>query len=107
MDDEVEIRHTLDGRAWCVVVEAPTMAAAEIPAALLRSAGIPVFFFRESVGLVIPLTFGAFGVKFAVPEEDYGKALALLRDDADDDDPGDDDPDHGPPPRVGKLYGSS
>ena len=75
-----------DRKLWYVVAHAADMATAEIPAGLLRHAGIPVYLFREAVGSsAIPLTVGLLGgVDVAVPEEHYDEAAALLESDASD-----------------------
>jgi hypothetical protein len=101
-NNDAIIKRGPNGEPWYVVARASTMLNAEIVAGLLRNAGIPVLLFREAAGSsAIPLTIGAFGVvEIAVPEAHYGEALALLRDDDDDD--GSDFP-----PAVGKLFGNS
>lgn len=64
---------------WTIVAHAPDLATAEIPAGLLRSAGIPVFLFREAAGSAIPVTVGLLGgVDVAVPEAYYQEAKAIL-----------------------------
>jgi len=75
-----------DRKTWYVVAYAPDMVVAEIPAGLLRSAGIPVFLFREAAGSsAIPLTVGLLaGVEIAVPEAYYEEAIALLDEEEDD-----------------------
>ncbi len=76
-----------DRKLWYIVAHAPDMATAEIPAGLLRSAGIPVYLFREAIGSsAIPLSVGLLGgVDVAVPESYYDEASALLeRDESDD-----------------------
>jgi hypothetical protein len=75
-----------DRQTWYVVARAADLVAAEIPAGLLRSAGIPVFLFREAAGSsALPLTVGLLGgVDVAVPEAYYAEASALLDPDADD-----------------------
>jgi hypothetical protein len=75
-----------DRKTWYVVAYAVDMVVAEIPAGLLRSAGIPVFLFREAAGSsAIPLTVGLLaGVEVAVPEEYYEEAVALLDDEEDE-----------------------
>ncbi len=88
-----------DQELWYVVAHAMDMTSAAIPAGLLRSAGIPVYLFREAVGSAIPVTFGKMGgVDVAVPEAYYAEAVVLLEDDGenfdelpspDDDDVGD------------------
>jgi hypothetical protein len=72
-----------DRKIWCVVAHAVSMTDAEIPAGLLRTAGIPVFLFREAVGSsAIPVFFGLLGgVEVAVPEAYYEEAMALLDED--------------------------
>ncbi len=72
-----------DQKTWYVVAHTADLASAAIPAGLLRSAGIPVFLFREAVGSsAIPLSVGLLGgVDVAVPEAYYLEAAALLDDD--------------------------
>jgi len=68
-----------DDRAWYIVAEAMGMTEAEIVAGLLRSAGIPVYLFREALGTAMPVTVGLFGgVQVAVPEAFYAEAMTLL-----------------------------
>jgi hypothetical protein len=67
-----------DKKNWYVVAQAMGMTDAEIPAGLLRSAGIPVFLFREAVSTVLPVMPGFGGVQVAVPEAYYLEARALL-----------------------------
>ena len=68
-----------DNAIWYVVVRASDIANAEIPAGLLRSAGIPVYLFREAGGSVIRVSVGLLGtVDVAVPEAYYEEAKALL-----------------------------
>jgi len=75
-----------DRKTWYVVAYAADMVVAEIPAGLLRTAGIPVFLFREAAASsAIPLTVGMLaGVEIAVPEQYYEEAVALLDEDEDD-----------------------
>lgn len=74
-----------DQRLWYVVAHAIDMTSAAIPAGLLRSAGIPVYLFREAVGSAIPVTVGKMGgVDVAVPEAYYAEAVTLLEQDDDD-----------------------
>ena len=93
MSDEKKLpikkRRGPDQALWYVVAHAVDMASAAIPAGLLRSAGIPVFLFREAAGQsAIPLSVGLLGgVDVAVPEAYYDEALALLE--ADDDEAAD------------------
>jgi len=76
------IRRGPDRKPWYVVGHATSMAQAEIPAGLLRSAGIPVYLFREAGSTAIPLTVGLLGsIDIAVPEAYYADALALLETD--------------------------
>ncbi len=80
-----------DRQDWYVVAHATNLTVAEIPAGLLRSAGIPVYLFREAIGSsALPLTVGALaGVDIAVPEAYYREAKALLdEEDSDDGDEG-------------------
>lgn len=74
-----------DNAQWYVVAHAVGMTQAEIPAGLLRTAGIPVYLFREALGSsAIPVSFGKLGgVQIAVPEAFYAEALALLEGDDD------------------------
>lgn len=75
-----------DNATWYVVAHTTDMANAEIPAGLLRSAGIPVYLFREAGGSVIPVSVGLLGgVDVAVPEAYYDEAKALLEADVEDD----------------------
>ncbi|MBI5960830.1 MAG: DUF2007 domain-containing protein, partial [Chloroflexi bacterium] len=69
-----------DRKTWYVVAFAVDMVTAEIPAGLLRSAGIPVFLFREAAGSsAIPVSVGLLGgVDVGVPEAYYDEALALI-----------------------------
>ncbi len=74
-----------DQKLWYVVAHASDMTTAAIPAGLLRSAGIPVYLFREAVGSAIPVTVGKMGgVDVAVPEAYYAEAMSLLESDVDD-----------------------
>jgi len=87
-----------DNAIWYVVARATDMANAAIPAGLLRSAGIPVYLFREAGGSVIPVSVGLLGgVDVAVPEAYYTEAKALLEADVenglDELPPADDTPD--------------
>ena len=72
-----------DQQDWYVVAHAVSLTVAEIPAGLLRSAGIPVYLFREAVSSsAIPLTIGPLsGVDVAVPEAYYREAKTLLGED--------------------------
>ena len=82
-DDAREIiRRSPDQRVWIVVAHAFALSDAEIPAGLLRSAGIPVYLDREAASAALGGIFG--GVKIAVPEEFYAEAEALLRVEPDD-----------------------
>jgi hypothetical protein len=85
-ENAVEKRQGPDQKTWYVVAYAVSMTDAEIPAGLLRSAGIPVFLFREAAGSsAIPVSVGLLGgVRVAVPEAYYAEAMALL--DFEDDD---------------------
>jgi hypothetical protein len=69
-----------DRKTWYVVAHAVDMTTAEIPAGLLRGAGIPVFLFREAAGSsAIPVSVGLLGgVDVAVPEAYFAEAMALL-----------------------------
>ncbi|HML24071.1 MAG TPA: DUF2007 domain-containing protein [Aggregatilinea sp.] len=94
-DDKALIRRGPDQRPWYIVAHATSMVQAEIPAGLLRSAGIPVFLFREAASTAIPVSFGLLGnIDIAVPEDYYADAMALLEEgDVEPDDellPGDD-----------------
>jgi len=84
MNDHTDaiIKRTQDGQTWYVVATALGMMEAEIIAGSLRTAGIPVYLFREAAGAVpIPLSYGLGGVEVAVPEAYYEEALALLEPD--------------------------
>lgn len=70
------VRRAPDQRTWYVVATAFSLTDAEIPAGLLRSAGIPVYLAREAASAVMGGIFG--GVQVAVPEAYYAEALALL-----------------------------
>lgn len=73
-----------DDRVWYVVAEAQGMTEAEIVGGLLRTAGIPVYFFREALGTALPVSVGLVGgVQVAVPEQYYDEAMALLESDED------------------------
>ncbi len=76
----IKKRRGPDQKIWYVVAHAVDMTTASIPAGLLRSAGIPVFLFREAAGQsALPLSVGLLGgVDVAVPEAFYAEALALL-----------------------------
>lgn len=84
MDDqpgnrEIIKRRGPDDRMWYIVAEAMGMTEAEIVGGLLRTAGIPVYFFREALGTAMPVSVGLVGgVQVAVPESFYGEAMALL-----------------------------
>jgi len=84
MDDPSENREIIkrrgpDDRTWYVVAEPMGMTEAEIIGGLLRTAGIPVYLFREALGTAMPLSVGLVGgVQVAVPESFYGEAMALL-----------------------------
>jgi hypothetical protein len=79
-DDNALIKRGPHGTVWYVVAHASDMAGAAIPAGLLRSAGMPVFLFREAINSVLPLmSFG--GVDIAVPEAYYVEAMGLLESD--------------------------
>jgi hypothetical protein len=82
----IEKRRGPDQKPWYIVAHATGMVAAEIPAGLLRSAGIPVYLFREAAGSsAIPISVGLLGgVDVGVPEAYYEEARALL--DSDDSD---------------------
>jgi hypothetical protein len=75
-----------DRKTWYVVAHAVDMTTAEIPAGLLRSAGIPVYLFREAAGSsAIPVSVGLLGgVDVAVPEAYFAEAMALLDEGSDD-----------------------
>jgi hypothetical protein len=99
MDDNRIIKwNGPDRHTWYIVAHATDLAAAEIPAGLLRSASIPVVLLREAAGSsAIPVTFGLLGgVDIAVPEDYYEEAKALLDPDRDEPlnelPPGDDPP---------------
>ncbi len=87
MSDEqrhpIKKRRGPDQKLWYVVAHAVDMTSASIPAGLLRSAGIPVFLFREAAGQsALPLSVGLLGgVDVAVPQAFYAEALALLEED--------------------------
>lgn len=80
------IRRGPDQALWYVVAHAVDMTTAAIPAGLLKTAGIPVYLFREAAGSsAIPLSVGKLGgVEIAVPAAYYAEALALLEPDPDD-----------------------
>ncbi len=82
-ENAISQRRGPDRKMWYIVAHATDLTSAEIPAGLLRSAGIPVFLFREAIGSsAMPLTVGKLGgVDIAVPENDYAEAMALLGDD--------------------------
>ena len=74
-----------DDRIWYIVAEAQGMTEAEIVGGLLRTAGIPVYFFREALGTAMPVSVGLVGgVQVAVPESYYAEAMALLEGDMDE-----------------------
>jgi hypothetical protein len=75
-----------DRQDWYVVAHATNLTVAEIPAGLLRSAGIPVYLFREAISSsALPLTLGPLaGVDIAVPEAYYREAKTLLEEDDSD-----------------------
>jgi hypothetical protein len=83
MDTNAIIRKGPGRQDWYVVAHAVDLTVAEIPAGLLRSAGIPVYLFREAVSSsALPLTIGPLaGVDIAVPKAYYEEAKALLEDD--------------------------
>lgn len=86
MDENTQIvkRRGPDDRMWFIVAEAMGVTDAEIVAGLLRSAGIPVYLFREALGTAMPLTVGLVGgVQVGVPEAYYAEAKALLESDQD------------------------
>ncbi|MEP0763594.1 MAG: DUF2007 domain-containing protein [Chloroflexota bacterium] len=99
MDDNPQAlikRRGPDQHTWYVVARTADLAAAAIPAGLLRSAAIPVFLFHEALGTsAIPLSVGLLGgVDVAVPEAYYLEARALLDEAAgflDELEPGDED----------------
>lgn len=79
MSQEEHIRRSLDNRPWYVVATAPGEAVAAIIAGRLKTAGIPVWIYRESAGAAIGLSVGPLGtVEVLVPEDYYEEALALL-----------------------------
>lgn len=83
-DRQVIKRRGPDDRTWYIVAEAQGMTEAEIIGGLLRTAGIPVYFFREALGTAMPVSVGLVGgVQVAVPESFYGEAMALLEDEQD------------------------
>jgi hypothetical protein len=86
MDDKKVIKwRGPDRKTWYIVAHATDLAAAEIPAGLLRSANIPLVMIREAASSAIPLTVGLLGgVDIAVPEKYYEEAQALLDPDRDD-----------------------
>ncbi len=68
-----------DERNWFVVATASGEAEASIYVGLLKSAGIPVWVYRESAGAAIGLGVGILGTVFIMtPEEFHEDALALL-----------------------------
>lgn len=94
-NDQALTRRGPDQRIWYIVAHATSMIQAEIPAGLLRSAGIPVFFSHEAGSTAIPVSYGLLGnIDIAVPEEYYSEALALLEE-------GDSEPDDELPPGTG------
>ena len=81
----IEKRRGPDNTLWYVVARAMDLTVAEIPAGLLRSAGIPVYLIREAAGSAIPVSVGMLGgVTIVVPEAYYEDALELLEGDDDD-----------------------
>jgi|SRR5690606_10624774 hypothetical protein len=83
-DRQIIKRRGPDDRVWYVVAEAQGMTEAEIVGGLLRTAGIPVYFFREALGTALPVSVGLVGgVQVAVPEQYYDEAMALLEGDED------------------------
>ncbi len=94
-NDHALTRRGPDQRVWYIVAHATSMIQAEIPAGLLRSAGIPVYLFREAASTAIPVSYGLLGnIDIAVPEDFYAEAMTLLEEgDVEADDalpPGDD-----------------
>ena len=90
-DDEKEVGATTPGGReevqWEVVAQMPGLLPARIVADRLRSEGIPVRFWQESVGQAFGMTVGPLGTGYvAVPEGFADQALEIL--DADDVDPG-------------------
>ena len=86
-DRQIIKRRGPDDRVWYVVAEAQGMTEAEIVGGLLRTAGIPVYFFREALGTALPVSVGLVGgVQVAVPEQYYDEAMALLESDEDNED---------------------
>lgn len=87
-DDEskhIVKRRGPDDRVWYIVAEAQGMTEAEIVGGLLRTAGIPVYFFREALGTALPVSVGLVGgVQVAVPEQYYDEAMTLLESDEND-----------------------
>jgi len=82
---EIIKRRGPDDRIWYIVAEAQGMTEAEIVGGLLRTAGIPVYFFREALGTAMPVSVGLVGgVQVAVPESYYAEAMALLEDGIDE-----------------------
>lgn len=79
MNDDAITRRGPDKKTWYVVEQVPDMTSAEVVAGLLRSAGIPVFLFREAINTALPLMYGPLGgVEVAVPEAYYDEAMTLL-----------------------------
>ena len=76
-----------DGEQWYVVAVAHGELQGAIVAGRLKSAGFPVWVYRESVSTAIPLTVGELGAVYLLtPEKYYEDALDLLdADDVDDD----------------------
>jgi hypothetical protein len=84
MVDHTNALFKRDGQSWYVVAHAAGITEAEIVAGLLRSAGIPVFLFREASSTAIPLSVGPLGgVDVVVPESYYAEATALVDEDDD------------------------
>jgi hypothetical protein len=80
MTEEKRItRRGQDGRTWYVVATALGDAEAAIVAGLLKSAGIPVWAYRESAGWALGLNVGLLGtIEILTPGEYYEEAMALL-----------------------------
>ncbi len=82
-EDEESARSTTPGGKeevqWEVVAQMPGLLPARIVADRLRSEGIPVRFWQESVGQAFGMTVGPLGTGYvAVPEELAERALEIL-----------------------------
>lgn len=72
---------------WTVVAEVMGLMEAEIIAGLLRTADIPCYLHRDSIGAALGISAGPLGfIKVLVPSQFEAEAFALLEDDDDPDD---------------------